>query len=154
MRAFECESKQDIARVLIKSEKKYNPEGKGHKISLLILGGHGSEDSIHFGGWYKRNILYLEDLAGRGVGRTNRFFEKNPTFILASCSTGADRGIGQELSKTFGAKVIAPKVPTNVEKFYAGKRPGGKWRFNAQFIVKGSETVYMQGEKKEKSLKK
>lgn len=111
LRVIECESKQEIARRLISLDRWY---GKNHKISFAFVGGHGTEDTIRFGGLKERNTLFTEDFAGRGVRKTNKFFEPKPTIILVSCSTGAEKGIGQKLSETLGAKVIAPKVPTNL----------------------------------------
>lgn len=150
LRFFECESKADIARALIKSNKRYNPpDGSGHKISLLILGGHGSEKRINFGGDEhpsERHYLTADDLMGGGVKKAGQFFEENPTIILSSCSTGAEGGIGQELSKRFGAKVIAPKEPTALTGIYASKNRGqDKFRFNAEYSSRGSKKLYKSG---------
>lgn len=149
LRITECESKIDIARALIKLDKKYNTEDKeGHKISLLILGGHGEKNIIQFGGNDAKHRLTIEDLAGKGVQRTSQFFEENPTIILASCSTGAEKGIGQGLSRMLGAKVVAPKVPTRLESLHASKKPGVKFRFNARFAEKEElKSVFFQGQK-------
>ncbi|MFA6552678.1 MAG: hypothetical protein WCT19_04240 [Candidatus Paceibacterota bacterium] len=149
LRVAECESKMDIARILIKLNKHYNPDdGMGHKISLLILGGHGTEDSIQFGGRDERHSLFMNDLFGGGVQKTNRFFEENPTIILSSCSTGAEGGIGQELSKKFGAKVIAPKVPTNLRAIHGSKNRGqDKFRFNALYASgETTKSLYRMGQ--------
>lgn len=150
LRVAECESKIDIARVLINFDKKYNlPNGDGQKISLLILGGHGSETSIQFG-WKSDEMhnLNSSDLAGKGVRKTGGFFEDEPTIILASCSTGAEAGIAQELSKTFNAKVIAPKIPTNVLGYYGSRKKGQKkFRFHARFRDKDAKNLYEAGHK-------
>ena len=150
LRVVECEGKMDVARALIALNKKYNPaDGNGHKISLAIIGGHGTENSIRFGGGDERHALFTPDLMGRGVQRTSEFFEGNPTFILVSCSTGADKGIGQKLSEVMGAKVIAPKVPTSIDEYQVGKRRGGKFRFNARYFDDykegGVKRVYVGG---------
>ncbi len=155
LRVMECEGKIDVARALIEFNKRYNPlDGNGHKISLAIIGGHGTQDSIRFGGDDERHALFTQDFQGRGVQRTSEFFEENPTFILVSCSTGADKGIGQKLSEVMGAKVIAPKVPTSIAEYQVGKRPGGKFRFNAKYVgdKKGGEvkSVYVGGDEREK----
>ena len=151
LRVFECETKTDIARVLIKSDRRYNPkDGSGHKISLLVLGGHGTERNINFGGYGEKlkanRSLSADDLMGGGVRRAGQFFEENPTIILSSCSTGAEGGIGQELSERFGAKVIAPKEPTSMEAIYASRRRGQtKFRFNAKYVAAGSKKLYKSG---------
>lgn len=144
LRVAECESKQDIARVFIKFNKKYNPkDGSGHKISLLILGGHGTEYSIRFGGDDARHTLQIEDFTGKGVKKTSKFFESNPTIILSSCSTGVEEGIGQELSKKLGAKVIAPKVPTNLHSINL-KEKEGSFTFDVEY-KSDEKGEYQQG---------
>lgn len=148
LRVFECDGKIGVARALLKCSKKYNPPGeKGHKISLAIIGGHGSRDSIRFGVGRDRDFLFIDDLMGKGVQKTSEFFEANPTIILVSCSTGADKGIGQKLSEVMGAKVIAPKTPTNISEIQVGKRRGGKFRFNAKYRSeeKDVRSVYVGG---------
>ncbi len=115
-RIVEAKSKLEVARRLIGLDRKY---GKNHKLSFAFIGGHGSEDTIQFGGDEKRGRLFLEDLAGRGAQRTNKFFKPHPTIVLVSCSTGAEGGIGQKLSKILGAKIIAPDVPTNLKSIEA-----------------------------------
>lgn len=149
LRVFECEGKFGVARALLKLNKKYNPpDGSGHKISLAIIGGHGTENSIQFGGKGESNSLYLEDLTGKGAQKTNKFFEENPTIILVSCSTGVDKGIGQKLSKVLGARVIAPMVPTNVNEFRVSKRLDIKPRFNVIYNKDDAKSVFVGGEKK------
>ena len=115
-RIAEAKSKQEIARKLIRLDRKY---GEHNKIAFAFIGGHGDKDQILFGGPERRNSLFLEDLTGRGVGRTGEFFESHPTIVLVSCSTGAESGIGQELSKVLGAKIIAPSVPVNLKNIEA-----------------------------------
>lgn len=145
LRVAECESKQDIARTFLKFDKKYNIPN-GQRISLLILGGHGQERSIRFGGDGERHRLIITDLTGKGVQKTGGFFSENPTIILASCSTGAEGGIGQQLSSVFKANVIAPKVPTNIVGYDVAKGPEGKFAFKARYRDKGVESQYIQGE--------
>ncbi len=153
LRVFECDGKIGLARALIRLNRKYNPPNKkGHKISLAIVGGHGTENSIRFGGNEERDTLYLKDLMGKGAKRTSEFFEESPTIILISCSTGVDRGIGQKLSKVMGAKVIAPRVPTNIQEIQVGRRRKGKFRFNAKYESeeKDTKSVYVAGAEMQK----
>lgn len=146
LRVFECEGKVDVVRALKKCDDTYNPpDGSGHKISLLILGGHGTENSIRFGGNDKRHVLYTEDLARKVSGKAGEYLDENPTIILASCSTGAENGIGQELSKRFGAKVVAPKKPSAIIDLHASRNRGGKFRFNATYAKNDLKNVYVQG---------
>lgn len=151
LRVAECEGKVKLIRLLRKFNEKYHTkDGKGQKISLMVLGGHGTENTITFGRGYKKSdILKIDDLE-RGLSNEPReYFEESPTFILASCSTGADKGIGQKLSAKFGAKVFAPEKPDGVEKISAGRTKGGRWRFHAKYS-KGTKKIFKQGEKQEK----
>jgi hypothetical protein len=122
LRVIEARTKLEVAKRLITLDRKY---GAQHKLAFAFIGGHGDRNSIMFGGQHRRNLLLLEDLAGKGVQRTGGFFEEHPTIILASCSTGAEGGIGQELSKRLGAKVIAPAVPASFKDVEAIITEGG-----------------------------
>ena len=115
-RVTEAKTKLEVAKRLITLDRKY---GAQHKLAFAFIGGHGSKDSIMFGGQHRRNMLLLEDLAGKGVQKTGGFFEENPTIVLASCSTGAEGGIGQELSRRLGARVIAPAVSASFKNVEA-----------------------------------
>jgi flagellar biosynthesis/type III secretory pathway protein FliH len=146
LRIAECETKIDVVRMLRKFNSLYSPEdASGQKISLLILGGHGSETSIRFGGKDKKHILLIEDLDRTLADEPRGYFEDEPTFILASCSTGAKEAIGQKLSQKYGAKLIAPDVPTAPYKFVANRRRGGKWRFNAFYREDEAKKIFKQG---------
>lgn len=151
LRIVECENKTDIARSLLKLDKLYSSDDdSGQKISLLILGGHGEKNSIEFGGKDKKHKLHIDDLAGSGVRKTNKFFIENPTFILNSCSTGVQKGIGQELSEIFKAKVIAPKIPVPLPKLKAIKNENGNFEFDAEFIGQDSKMLYQMGNMEDK----
>lgn len=116
LRIVEAKNKVEVARRLIGLNKTY---GKHHKIAFALIGGHGTKDHITLGGTHRKNMILFEDLAGKAAQRTGGFFAPNPTIVLASCSTGAEGGIGQELSKVLGAKVIAPKVPSGIKNIDA-----------------------------------
>jgi hypothetical protein len=134
LRVIEAESKIDIARHLIRLNRRYNPEGgNGRKISLAIIGGHGTENSILFGGIKDRHQLRTQDFMGKGARKTSQFFEPGATFILASCSTGVDKGIAQELSNKLGVRVIAPQESISVPRFIAQRQPDGSWIFDAVY---------------------
>ncbi len=128
VRVVECEGRFDVARQLVRMNKKY---GEANKISFAIVGGHGNTDSIEFGGSDKPHTLKIEDLQGGGTQRASSFFVDKPTIMLVSCSTGAENGIGQELSVKLGAKVVAPSTPTNLEDIKVRNKGG-----DLQFIVK------------------
>jgi hypothetical protein len=116
LRVAEAGSKIDIARRLITFDRKY---GKKNKISFMILGGHGSNNSIQFGDdifSQDQDImsLFTVDLLGKGIQRAagSHFFTESPTVILDSCSTGAKNGIAKGISMLTGGDVIGPELDT------------------------------------------
>lgn len=146
LRVAECQGKVELIRTLRKFNQTYNLRDGGRPISLIILGGHGTEHTIQFGrNWKKSEVLKLEDLDRALANEPKAYFDENPTFILASCSTGAEEGIGKEISKRYAAKVFAPKAPTFLLKIKAGKTKGGKWRFHAFYGKSESKQIFKQG---------
>lgn len=144
IRIAECESRQQIARTLIKLDSAY---GDMQKISFAIIGGHGAEDMIQFGdGDKKRYFIHVDDLAGKGLQRTTKFFAKQPTIMLVSCSTGTESGIGQLLSKTLNARVIAPELPTNLKSIGAIVNQNGTLDFDVKYLDEDVERQYQAGE--------
>lgn len=149
LRVFECETKQDIARALITLQKKYNPNNYEEKrVAFAIVGGHGTPNTIQFGSGLEREVLLITDLMSKGVQRTGGYFKKDSTIILVSCSTGANKGIGQSLSEKLGIKVIAPEVPTNIKKITA-EIGDQKIEFSVSYnndqkkvFVAGQETIH------------
>jgi hypothetical protein len=90
----------------------------------MLLGGHGQKDQIHFGDKVGGSVN-VEDIRGQGIKRLTEFFVPEATVILESCSTGSDQGIAEAISKFFGTKVIAPKVPTFMEEIQIKKTEKG-----------------------------
>jgi len=145
LRIFEVGSMYDVARSLIKADQRY---GQNHKISFAIVGGHGKWDSIQFGSEKerfdifgikdqpetKRDNLSLKqpDLRGRGAQRSIEFFEKNPTVILNSCTTGTNRGIAQEISR-LGATVIGPDDPRSFKNIRVISKNHGRLNFEVNY---------------------
>lgn len=124
IRIVECETKVEVARSLIKSKNRY---GKDNKIAFGVIAGHGSSESITFGGTDttdSRHVFTKEDLKGRGVSRLTDFFDKDATLILISCSTGEIGGVGESLSRLLDLKVIAPDEPTNISAIQTTKNNG------------------------------
>ncbi|MFA6321878.1 MAG: hypothetical protein WCX71_00170 [Candidatus Buchananbacteria bacterium] len=155
LRVAECSGKLDFVRTLIKFDRRYNSSDQsGHKISLAIIGGHGTKDSIKFGRYnffkpgspeQERWSITTDDLTGQTAAGATKFFEKMPTIILSSCSTGAENGIGQKLSEVLGAKVIAPKEPTSIRSIKAKKNhTTGRYLFAVDYI-KSKRGFYKAG---------
>jgi hypothetical protein len=139
LRVYECGSKKDIAKALIELDKTY---GETHKISFAIFGGHGTKDSIRFGGGESpRNQLTSKDLCHSRTQKAGTYFNKEAIIILVSCSTGQNEGIGQTLSEKFGMKVIAPNSPTNLLNIYPKFAPG-KVDFDVEYTDEDAKTIY------------
>jgi hypothetical protein len=115
LRIVECESKWDIGRQLLSLDAAYAQKENGNKISFAIICGHGNKEGIDFGQKDDHQNLVIDDLAGKGVRRSGSFFNEHPTLVLISCATGEAGGIGEALSKTFNATVVAPSGNTNAD---------------------------------------
>ena len=151
VRAAEGESKIDIVKMLNRLNNKYGGE---HKISFAIVGGHGTKDSIQFGGDDKKHVLRTEDLkeriSGRKKNRAERggYFEEGATLILNSCSTGYEEGIGQELSRILGIKtvtVIAPDRDAPLKTITVTIKDG-RPQFGVTYL-EGESTRFASGKK-------
>lgn len=171
IRVFECEDKIGV----VKAFKKLKNHYPGHQISFMILGGHGTEYSIHFGGEDKKHELERFDFYDFGpredkkelkkfatIGQDNNFlgdrydkrmiylkdfFEPNSTTILASCSTGVHGGIAQELSSALETKIIAPNIPSNIKSFGPNINENGKLSFQVEYFDEGVAKSYMSGKR-------
>jgi hypothetical protein len=146
LRIFECASKIDLVRLLLKLRGRYDsgthPAHQQHKISFAVIGGHGTKNSIHFGASESLGSLTIEDLQGRGTTRVNSFFEQHATLILVSCTTGAEGGIGEKLSHTLGVTVIAPDVPTRMSSMRVTKQDSNNLVFNVEYKDKGHTRMF------------
>ena len=145
LKVFEIESKIIFARDLIKLKRYEN------KISFMILGGHGSEDSIAitekeitqdlFGQTGKK--IKTEDFDFKGTARVKDFFVENPKIILVSCSTGAkEDGIAQKISQVYGAEVIAPNKDTNLKDIETTYDSNGKPNFDVVYASKEDKKIF------------
>lgn len=133
LRVAESDSKQNLVSVLNRFRNRYG------KIAFAVIGGHGEPDNIRIGRDNNRGIIYTADISRRAASATQHAFEKNPTIILASCSTGAPDGIGQEIAN-LGATVIAPKKPTDLRGISI-KRVGEQLQFEVRFRDKDDDQV-------------
>lgn len=147
IRVMEGEDKIDIVKLLHKLDRKY---GKKHKISFAIIGGHGSWDSVKFGGNDKKHTLNMLDLFDKKhpVSIRKKFFEDSPTFILNSCSTGAKYGIAEQLSSEMRATVIAPDEPTSAKAIDVEMKDG-KLNFSVKYQKQGISQTYVAGKSKD-----
>jgi hypothetical protein len=145
LKVFEIESKIAFARDLIKLKKYEN------KISFMVFGGHGSEDSIaitekeiagdYFGQTAKK--IKTEDFDSKGTARVKDFFVENPKIILVSCSTGAkEDGIAQKISQVYGAEVIAPNKDTSLKDIETTYDDYGKPKFDVVYASEEDKKTF------------
>ena len=137
IRISEANSIFEIGRRLVSSNLRY---GDKNKISFAIVAGHGTKDSIAFGdgaltqmGLSSKDVLSKKHLKGEGVRRVKDFFVPNPEILLASCSTGKEKGIAQEMSGIFSANVTAPDVPAYPIEIRANFDENNRIHINATF---------------------
>jgi len=148
VRIVECGSKIDVARALLNLEKRYNP-GKDdkHRIAFAIIGGHGTRESIQFGytGGEARTRLYLEDFKGPGVQRASRFFKEGASIVLASCSTGVEGGMAQELSRLIKGKVVGPSIPSHGKSLVKNMQESGNIELDVNYSGPDIRREYVNG---------
>lgn len=107
LRVVEAGSKAEAVHRINQLRKKYGP------IGFALIGGHGSEGSIQLGDKENGGIVEVEDFLRPGANSLKSAFVEKPTIILASCSTGKEGGIGQQMATD--AIVIAPDRTTSVK---------------------------------------
>lgn len=137
LKVFEVDGVYQMARDFVALDKRY---GATNKISFAVIGGHGEENTIFFGdgrskGRFQDRTFEKEDLQGQGVQRVAAFFEPNPNIVLISCSTGNEEAIGQEISRTLAAEVIAPERPGSLKDINVSYDENDRVIFNVEFSV-------------------
>lgn len=124
LRVYECDGPYELTKDLAKSDKKY---GQEHKISFLMVMGHGTSDAITLGDALNSGEIRItqEEVGSQTASRVGKFFVDHPTFLLDSCSTGAEGGFAQTLSKNLDARVRAPIEPTALRDIYVSLDENG-----------------------------
>ncbi|MBD3398559.1 hypothetical protein GF412_04945 [Candidatus Micrarchaeota archaeon] len=94
----------------------------GGTINALLIGGHGSTRGISLGSSEGgRANITSSDM--KMFSRLKRYFAKNPTVILVSCSTGRNEySIGARISRVLGAELFAPKKDGNISSIKIGPK--------------------------------
>jgi hypothetical protein len=110
------------------------------RTNTLIIGGHGSPDSVRLGAATDEGMLDLTDAdqitALRGT------LSPNSSIILISCSTGRDENsIGALFSRLLGATLYAPTTPSNVANFrISGGRVSATFEHRTGVFSSGRQT--------------
>ncbi|MFZ1626572.1 MAG: hypothetical protein WAT81_02085 [Candidatus Moraniibacteriota bacterium] len=176
-RIVEAGSQRELARRLLRLHKKYSPAGNKFSFAIVGGHGSpnsvalGNEKELtpppfpspdksdeererELEQW--RNSLstdtgsFVTDdlLRGEGIQRAlKEWFEEGAPKVLISCSTGADGGIAEKASLQASGEVIAPKIPTNVQKIDVSFDANGKPVFSVEYF-EGTAARYAAGEAK------
>jgi hypothetical protein len=117
LRIYEVEGRLDLVRRLFIAQERYGKDGEnGHKISFGILGGHGLGTNIQLDEENELTTLDTYFMGERLRARMGDIFEMDAPLVLASCASGEDGGIAQELSDLLNVRVIAPESSCHMEK--------------------------------------
>lgn len=100
VRAVEVASRFDLARKLVGLENRHG------KIAFVVGGAHGDPQGMDLGKGRGKTLLAKNIQSMANSWRS--LFVENPDFILHSCSTGEEGGIGQNISSRLDATVTAP----------------------------------------------
>lgn len=126
LRVVEVDSKRSLGRIYAHFDKRY---GQAHKLSFGIYNGHGTAYSIRLNTKVKaeEGLIHIDDLANPlQLGHLRGYYinhNKRPTIILGSCSTGADKGIGEEMEKKALVSLFAPSKPTSIKEIHVKNIP-------------------------------
>jgi hypothetical protein len=112
VRAIEVASAPELVQRLNLLKDMYGHE---HQIDFCVLTGHGASESICLSAIGDK----LGSLAvGQDFSRLYRWFSPDATIVLQSCSTGAQGGLAQTISRQSGLRVIAPPVSAGCTMYY------------------------------------
>lgn len=162
VRIVEGASRREMTKRLIALNARYAPANRlhpeindandqtqpGHRISWAIVGGHGEKFSIQLGPSHDDDTEWdIVDFVGDnyGITRALKIFDDNPSIVLASCSTGQEEGIGQQMSTALSANITAPNVPTSIRDIKVLFDQSGKATFITEYYKDGATKKYSAG---------
>jgi hypothetical protein len=100
----------------------------------------------------KNEVFQQSDLEGRGVRKISKVFADCPSVLLSSCSTGKERGVGQNLSRTFGVEISAPMEDSVLKKIVVDQDEKGRIHLRGEFTnpeqIPIKTAHYVKGKKK------
>ena len=128
------------------------------KISYLILGGHGTLHNIQLGGnnYFQpqhREVIDIEDVLRPKTSLFRKWLVENPAVVLASCSTGGEKGIAQELSNQLNARITAPDKPTSIKSVTLLKQEDGTVILQTEYSDTESKKEFMAGNAKSQLIR-
>jgi len=151
VRIFEAANRKDIIKIFLECNKKY---GKENKISYLVLGGHGNLDILNLGSHMQspknkkeNKYIFKNDVHGKRAERLNEYFVEKPAITLLSCGTGGEQGLIDDISNTYNAEVVAPKITTTVQDIHVLYDTMRNPHFKVTWGDENANSLYVAGEK-------
>lgn len=116
---FETETDKSVINIIKKVAKQFG------KIDILVLGGHGTSNSIDFGNTSKeyainkpKNLNIKSDLDIQDIPLIKQYFNKKSKIFSLACSTGKGRNsFAKNLAEKSGSKVYAPNYDVGLDGF-------------------------------------
>lgn len=142
IKIVEVESVSEATRQLVGLDTRY---GKEEKMSFVIIAGHGSESSIQFGDTgTSGDKLSQKRIQTPSFRKARQLLKPKAPLLLISCSTGADQGIADELSRALDASVVAPKIPANVASITTNFGSEGLPVFEVKFFAPDEDVAHFE----------
>lgn len=112
---------------------------KSYKIEFVVVGGHGSPDSITFGPYWKSHRSLSSDKVEH-----NKFAERAKTFlapeapiVFNACSTGLSEdgfeSIAQKYSGILKTSIRGPSQPASIKDMKISRNPNGKLELEVEY---------------------
>lgn len=145
IRFVEIENKRELFKNLARLDRRY---GDKQKISFMLLGGHGTPNSIQLGpDEDESHKIRVEDIERISSEKLASYFKPDFTLMLESCSTGKNGGIAQKISQALQCTVTAPSKDTpisgRIEVFFNGLN--GNVYASQQFRDSKLKQMYING---------
>jgi hypothetical protein len=121
-RAIEAKNKIELGKNLLKLKSLY---GDAQKIQFVFLQAHGEPDGFMLGNYGLFSHIGEISLTTQIGNNTRQLFTEKPVIVLASCSTGAENGIAQKLSRDLYATVIGPEEQSELTEMIVVNTPAG-----------------------------
>jgi hypothetical protein len=112
LRIYEADDKFEFLQHLKNAYQRHK------KFQNALIGGHGTTDSVSFGGKDIVHKIVTSDFDTPEFQEIKNFFEDLPTVVLVSCSTGSEGGIGQKISEVLQCILLAPETPAALEAIH------------------------------------
>jgi len=148
LRVCEVKNLGKLGRRLLELDRRY---GSSQKISFAVIGGHGTKETIQFGGdeagFSRKGLADRLSKATLKRERTKRamvFFIPQPTIILKACSSYK---LGAMIAR-LGAKVFSYRESGKIKEIRVSKNPDGSLKFEVEVEgKKGRDITAFSGPK-------